>query len=197
VTESILNLPTWIITRTLGLTSYFLLFLGVASGVLFSMPIWKVKTKKRILNLHNLSNWSGLSFGLLHALILIIDSYLPFTWFELSVPFTSANEPFWNGLGTVAIYGLILVLVTTDLRNRIGRNLWRTVHLLAYPIFVITLIHGISVGTDIRLDWIKGLYWITFGVIVLLTIMRIYYFSDRNTNGSSMIPKDGRPTSKR
>ncbi|WP_207953200.1 hypothetical protein [Paenibacillus agricola] len=51
-----------------------------------------------------MSNWSGLSFGLLHALVLIIDSY----------PFTAANEPFWNGLGTISIYGLILVLVTTD-----------------------------------------------------------------------------------
>lgn len=172
--EWILHLPTWMMTRVLGIASYIFLFFGVTSGIVYSMYKGKPLFKKKLSLFHTISNWLGLTLGLLHAMILIIDTFLPFTWAELLVPFGAGNEPFFNGSGTLALYGIFIIIFSTDLRNNIGRKIWRSIHLFAYPVFTLALIHGIGVGTDIRLDWIQALYWITAVIVILLTAVKIY-----------------------
>ncbi|RYM04659.1 hypothetical protein EWH99_09635 [Sporolactobacillus sp. THM7-7] len=113
------TVPTWLITRTLGITAYLLLFFGICLGLLYGMPIWKDKQNTRlwIKNIHFLANTSGVFLAAIHPMLLVIDPYLPFRWTELIVPFTAPHEPFLYGLGTLTLYGLLFIIITTDLKK--------------------------------------------------------------------------------
>ncbi|MGP7816570.1 hypothetical protein [Niallia sp. 01092] len=103
--------PTWLITRTLGITAYLLLFFGICLGIFYGMPIWKGKQKQRshIMSLHFFANTCGVFIGALHPMLLVIDAYVTFSWTQLLIPFTAPKEPFLYGLGTITLYGLLFV----------------------------------------------------------------------------------------
>lgn len=169
----ILELPTWQLIRGTGLASYFLLFLGMGLGVLYSFPQIKGKTKANMYQAHTLLTNSAMLLGLLHSMILVIDTYMPFSWGELLVPFTAANHPILNGLGTIAAYGMLLIIFSSDFRQKISKKLWKALHFLAYPTYIVTLIHGMGTGTDTSLPWVKALYISSCSILLLLLIGRM------------------------
>jgi len=70
-----------------------------------------------------------------------------------------------NGFGTIAIYGLLVLLFTSDAS-------FGTRHLFAYPLFILMLTHGLLLGTDTKLDAMKLMYATTLIVVMLLTLAR-------------------------
>lgn len=180
MTAWVLGLPTWEMIRFCGLLSYFMLFVGVSLGILYSMPGWSPKTKGRLYKLHSAATIASMFIGIFHAMLLVVDTYMPFSWSELLLPFTASHAPLLNGLGTVAAYGLIVIILTTDLRNKLSRKVWRAVHIGAYPAFVMALIHGMGGGTDTKEGWIFLLYVCTFTVVTILLIVRAFQGGKRN-----------------
>ncbi|CAM3044350.1 ferric reductase [Paenibacillus sediminis] len=189
MTEILLHLPTWIIIRGLGLMSYCLLFLGIVLGILYGMPFIKGKSKGSMYKWHMRMTWSGFIAGMLHGLILIIDLYSPFHWKEIMIPFAAHHHPILSGLGTLSLYGMLIVLFTTDLRGIISRKIWLVIHLLSYPIFVMTIIHGIFLGSDTRLGVVKMIYLGTGSAVILITLAR---FISRGNTRSKMQPARAR-----
>jgi sulfoxide reductase heme-binding subunit YedZ len=51
-------------------------------------------------------------------------------------------------------YLLAAVEVTSLLRRRIPKALWRRVHMLSFPLFVSATVHGLSAGTDSRVPMV-------------------------------------------
>ncbi len=170
----ITHLPTWEIIRILGITSYLLLFVGVSLGILYGMPLWKGKQKAQVYKIHSLATIGGTFGGVLHAIFLTIDTYAPFSWKEILIPFTAEDQPFWNGLGTIALYGVLIIILSTDLRNKLKKKLWFAIHLCSYPMFVIALIHGLGSGTDTKLLPVYLMYTVTCGIVLLLVIIRSF-----------------------
>jgi sulfoxide reductase heme-binding subunit YedZ len=168
----VLHCPTWPLIRMLGLASYAMLFLGVALGIGYGFPGLGDSSKRAVYRLHAVATWLAFLTGLLHGMLLYVDTYQPFEWREVFVPFRAANEPFGNGIGTIALYGIILLLLTTDLRHRLGRKLWLGLHLMAYPVFGLALLHGLLTGTDLRLPAGKLLYESIGGIVVGLALLR-------------------------
>jgi sulfoxide reductase heme-binding subunit YedZ len=48
------------------------------------------------------------------------------------------------------MYMLAPVELTSLLRRRIAKSVWRRVHMLSFPLFVSSTIHGLSAGTDAK-----------------------------------------------
>jgi DMSO/TMAO reductase YedYZ heme-binding membrane subunit len=48
-----------------------------------------------------------------------------------------------NTVGAVGLYGLLIVIVTSIFRLRMARPLWKKLHLLVFPAFVLMFIHGV------------------------------------------------------
>jgi methionine sulfoxide reductase heme-binding subunit len=172
LSQLVLSLPTWTLIRVSGILAYLFLFAGMSLGILYSFPQWKGSIKASLMKSHTFANNAGTLLALLHAVILIIDIYMPFQWSELLIPFSAAHKPLWNGLGTLAAYGLLLLIFTTDIRNKMKRKVWRVIHLLSYPIFIMVLLHGIFTGTDTANVWIKDMYLYSTSILVLLTLIR-------------------------
>jgi len=75
-------------------------------------------------------------------------------------------------LGSLAFYGLLIVLLTSDFRILLPRRLWLALHMLAYPVFFLSLIHGIFNGTDTRSPLVFGAYIATAAALLAVTFYR-------------------------
>ncbi|CAM4509159.1 ferric reductase-like transmembrane domain-containing protein [Paenibacillus xylanexedens] len=165
-------LPTWSIIRISGIAAYVLLFVGVFLGIAQGMPMAKGKPKAAMFKWHTRTTWLAFGLGLVHALTLYIDHYSPFSWGELLIPFTASVHPIGSGLGTLAFYGLVIVLLSSDLRNKLGRKWWFMFHMLSYPVFIGLLVHGMVTGTDSGNIIMRMIYVFTGLSILGITVLR-------------------------
>ncbi|AFS71820.1 MULTISPECIES: ferric reductase-like transmembrane domain-containing protein [Exiguobacterium] len=139
---------TWTMIRLSGLTGHFFLTLSVLAGLLGSFPQLK-KQKARLHNVHLYSGWAGLLAIVLHATLIVVDTYAPLTLLEILIPGKASYEPLWNAFGTISLYLFGFVLVTSDfLKETLGKTLWKLTHWLVLPAWGLMTLHGIFIGTD-------------------------------------------------
>ena len=72
--------------------------------------------------------------GIVALLLLtaVLDTYVHIPLAAGIIPFASGYERLWLGLGAISLDLMIAMIVTSLLRGRLNRILWRAVHLLAY-----------------------------------------------------------------
>lgn len=71
------------------------------------------------------------------------------------MPFLGTYRPLWQGLGTVAFDLLIVVIVTSLLRHRLGLRVFRALHWTTYLLWPIALAHALGNGTDTGDLWFQ------------------------------------------
>ena len=140
----------WYFIRATGSVAYLLLYLAVITG-LYSQVRKKRKQKVNgTLFLHeSLSNWA-LILTIAHMGLLLIDSFFKFTWKELLIPFYTSYQPFSMTLGVLAFYFLIVTIVTSKARKKIGYQRWRKLHALNPFLYIFVTVHGLLSGTDFQ-----------------------------------------------
>ncbi len=164
---------TWTVIKASGFTAYLLLFVSVSLGMLARHPSMAARYRSSLLSLHQWSGWFGFLFSLLHALVLLIDAYVPFTLYEVILPFASHFEPLGAGMGTLAFYAFAALLITSDLIKQVGRTWWRLIHYAAFPGFFLMLIHGIATGSDSGTPWANLLYVFTGSMFAGILLFRL------------------------
>ncbi|RIE00871.1 ferric reductase-like transmembrane domain-containing protein [Cohnella faecalis] len=148
MTDWLMQLPTWVITRVAGLSAFYLLTIGVVSGIFCGSPGIKGVWKARIFRFHSWTQGFGLIVAIAHVIVLAIDRYAKFDWITLIIPFSAPQHRLEYGLGSLAMYGLLAILLTSDFRGLLANRIWKTIHMTAYPVFFLALIHGLFSGTD-------------------------------------------------
>lgn len=145
----------WYASRATGVVSLLLLSAVVVFGVLVNrqghlpgLPRFAVTGLHRNLAL------LGVVFVVVHIMTAVFDSYVSIRLVAAIIPFTSSYEPFWLGLGAVAVDLLVAVIVTSLLRARIAPRLWRAVHWLAYAIYPVVVVHSIGSSRDLQGGWL-------------------------------------------
>jgi predicted ferric reductase len=161
----------WYVTRASGLTAYFLLWLSMAWGLAIpSRIVQPVLEGTFTYDFHEYLSLLSLGFVLLHVLVLMLDKYLPFNLIQILIPFTDTYRPFWVGLGIIGFYMFLLVTFTFYLRQRIGMQMFRAIHVLSLIGYLGTTLHGLFAGTDSALPIARLLYAATFLVVIFLTV---------------------------
>lgn len=160
----------WHLIRATGTISYLLLYLSVMIGLY--TQVQKMRKQKMTVPLifhEALSNWTFfLTIG--HVVITLIDKYMSFQWFEVLIPFQTDYQRVPMALGILALYFLILTMVTSKARKKIGYQVFRKIHALNPILYVFTTIHGLMMGSDFQgtvLAAVNILPFIIFGVILL------------------------------
>ena len=148
----------WYMIRSTGIVALILLTVTTVLGLLSAA---RVRTRRwpafAQVELHKRATLLALVFLGLHVLTAVIDSYVHVGLLAVVVPFTSSYQPFWTGLGTVAVDLLIAVAVSSALRQRIAPDLWRRLHWLAYGCWPFAMAHALGTGTDAARLWMDAI----------------------------------------
>lgn len=145
----------WYASRATGAVTLVLFTAAVALGILTAgraglggLP------RAGLQRLHRALSLVAMAFLAVHIVTAIVDGYVDITWWDVVVPFAAGYDPFWVGLGTVAVDLLLAIGLTSALRRHLPLPVWRGVHLGAYAMWPMALLHGWGVaGGDGQQTW--------------------------------------------
>ena len=163
----------WYTARAAGVVAYALLTSGVLVGVLLGgrarlrrWPAFALTDVHRFLSL-----LAGAFIGV-HVAALLLDRYAHVSIATVVVPGASSYRPFWLALGTIAFELLLAVSLSNLLRKRLGHV--RSPHPLPHVgVWIAATAHGIGAGTDSGAGWLRVLYVVSVGSVVLATVWRV------------------------
>jgi hypothetical protein len=164
----------WYVARSGGVVAWILLAASVLWGLALSTKaLGKRPHPSWLLDLHRFLGGLALVFTGIHVGALVLDSYVSFGLLQVLVPFTGSYRPEAVAWGVVGLYLLLAVEVTSLLRPRIPKHVWRRVHLASFGLFAVSTLHGLQAGTD---GGNQLLRWAMVGAttaVVALTALRI------------------------
>lgn len=161
----------WYVTRSAGLTGYFLTWLSMVWGFAVSTKIFNpVVDPSYSYDFHEHLSLLGLGFVVVHVVVLLLDHYLPFNLIQILIPFTDTYRPLWVGIGIISLYVMLTVTVTFYLRKQLGMPFFRAVHTLSIFAYLGATLHGLFAGTDSALWVTRWLYLLTFLVVLFMTV---------------------------
>lgn len=166
----------WLISRASGLIAFALLSAAVILGLLMSTKSANRWLPPRIsYELHGTLSVLSLVFLALHGGALLFDGFFSFTPLSLLVPFASPYKPLWVGLGVIAGWATAAVSASVRFRKQMGYARWRRLHYLSFVAYVLSLIHGMTSGSDTSLPLVQALYLGSAGTIATLLMVRILF----------------------
>jgi predicted ferric reductase len=146
---SLLDLCSYLGLGAVGAASVNLLL-----GMLMSLRYSPVRHwPHRHINVFALHQWTAyiaVALTLTHPLVLLFVTSPHFRVYDIVWPVSSPLQPLVNLTGAVALYLLVLVFVSSLLRTRIGRPLWRNLHYLVFPAAVLIFIHSILTDPNLK-----------------------------------------------
>ncbi|MDQ6606519.1 MAG: ferric reductase-like transmembrane domain-containing protein [Actinomycetota bacterium] len=165
----------WYLTRATGAVSLLLLTAVVVLGVLGSLrfgaaPRWP---RFAVDSLHRDLSLLAIGLLVLHVITSVLDSFAPISIVEAVVPFTGTYRPLWLGLGALAFDFMIVLVLTSLVRRRLGYGAWRAIHWLAYASWPIAVLHGLGTGSDTKQVWMLALTVACVAAMVIAILVRI------------------------
>jgi DMSO/TMAO reductase YedYZ heme-binding membrane subunit len=88
-----------------------------------------------------------------HVTTAVMDTYVDIRWWQALSPVGATYKPLWLGLGSLAFDVMLLVVLTSLLRHRMGQRSWHAVHVLGYLSWPLALAHSVGIGTDATSAW--------------------------------------------
>lgn len=170
----------WIWLRAAGIGAYVALFLSVVWGLISSTSLVTKRVSKPTGNhFHAVVASTGLALLALHIVLLVMHEYMPFGVLDVLVPMRDSFRPVAIAFGIVAMYMMVIVIVSSWAKKRLSKNLWRGIHLLAVPAFMLSLLHGVWAGSDTQRPWMVAMYAASGLVVLLLVLVRAFTFGYR------------------
>jgi predicted ferric reductase len=164
----------WYTARATGEVSLVLLTATLVLGALVATRVGGDAVGRFEINeLHRSVSVLAILFVALHVTVTVIDSYVPIGLFSALVPLTSSYRRLPVALGTIAIDLMLLIWVTSLLKDRIRFATWRTIHWLSWLCFFIAALHGFVTGSDARRPWSIALTASCVGLVVLAGAWRL------------------------
>jgi sulfoxide reductase heme-binding subunit YedZ len=141
----------WYISRATGVVALLLLTAVMVLGILINrqgrlpgLPRFAVTSLHRNLSL------MAVVFIVIHVVTAVLDGFVSIPLISSVVPFTSGYEGFWLGLGAISLDLMLALIVTSLVRGRLSRRVWKAVHWLAYASWPIAFAHSIGSSSDLQ-----------------------------------------------
>lgn len=160
---------SWHLVRSSGIVAYALLLASIVWGLFISAQFVKDWSPGSVsMTVHSTISWLALVMGLLHALLLLFDSYFTYTLGDLFIPFIGPYRPEAVGLGTLAFWGIVIVTLSFPFKKRLGHTTWKRLHYVSYATFVLISLHGLFAGTE---GTILGFRLLVSGGMLLVVLL--------------------------
>lgn len=183
-----------------GLVAMVLLTINILLGLLLSARYNTVRDwphrKLPVFDIHNWTAYTALALIVLHPVLLLFSETAHFRLVDVLVPIRSPHQTLYNNLGALAFYGVLLVVVTSYFRSRLGSRLWKKLHYVSYAAAAFLFIHGVMIDPDLKErapDYFDGEKVLVEGcalLIIAATIWRIRYQPRKRSVGPSVSKAD-------
>jgi predicted ferric reductase len=164
----------WFAARGAGIVSLLLSTAVVCLGLLTAMrwqrPGWP---KFLTVALHRQVALLSVVFVAVHVAAAVFDPFASLGVVAALVPLASSYRPIPVALGVVSLYLLTAVIVTSLLRDRIGRRVWRAVHWAAYAAWPLAVVHSLYAGSDAFATWMIAIVAGCVGSVLIALALRI------------------------
>jgi methionine sulfoxide reductase heme-binding subunit len=164
----------WYASRATGVVALLLLTAVLVLGILVNrqgrlpgLPRFAVTS------LHRNFSLLAVAFIAIHVVTAVLDTYVSIPVSAGVIPFASGYERLWLGLGAIAFDLMLAMIITSLLRGRLNRTLWRAVHLLAYASWPVALAHSFGSSRDLQHGWMLGLGIACVVVVAIAIIWRL------------------------
>lgn len=191
---SFIELSTYMGLLATGvLTLNFLLGIMISSGY-SRHTYWKRLPNSiqqwNLINIHNWTAYIALVLILAHPLLLLFDSQTKFSIIDIFYPINTPQEKWMIALGTISMYALAVVIVTTrkKIKKSIGFRTWKNVHLISYGTALLFLVHGMMIDPKLSnrkvdlLDAEKLVSEICLLLIIVASFLRYRFYLQKKAN---------------
>ena len=183
----------WYLLRSSGIVALLFLAASVALGVSgiarLVGPRWNRFVSTAV---HRNIALLGMGFLALHGVTAVLDKWVIMGWLGLVVPFQSGYRPLAVGLGVIAGDILILVTLTSLVRDRMSYTAWRLVHLLTWMLLPLSVLHTLLGGSD-SLSKVWGLAAVGLASAVMLLALGVRLTVGRRDHYPDALPAGMRP----
>lgn len=164
----------WALGRGTGIVALVLLTVSLCLGVVVrSRRTFGGLPRYGVTAVHRTASLTATGLVVAHVLTLLLDPQAGLRLTDLVVPFAGAFRPFWLGLGTLGLELIVLVTLSGLLRKRIGERVFHALHLLAYALWPVALVHALGTGTDAGRPWMLGLSGLCLAAVAGVSWWRI------------------------
>ncbi|NOX61808.1 MAG: hypothetical protein GXP42_07665 [Chloroflexi bacterium] len=173
LTDIAVQKAPWHLARVSGVVAYILLWLSTALGLSITNRLARAwPGGPTAFDLHQFTSLLALAFAGFHAVILLGDEYIGYTWAQILIPFAATGyKPVATAWGQIGLYLALIVTFSFYIRSRLGRRAWRFIHFSSFLLYGLITLHAILAGTDASA--LALLYIISIASILFLTIYRV------------------------
>ena len=158
----------WWVDRSAGLVSLALLTVVLALGVAsVGRPMRVSPVRAGAQAVHRQLSLAAVLLLALHVGTAVADGFVPLRVRDVVIPFAAQWKPLWVGLGALAVDLLVVLVVTSLLRSRLPRRVWRGVHVLAYALWPLAVAHALAIGSDAEAPSAR---WLGVGCVALVAV---------------------------
>ena len=168
------ELGWWLASRAAGIVALLCIAVSVGIGLAMAGRVSRRPGLARtLLGVHRQTALAGLVAIAVHGITLLGDRFLSPSIGDIVLPFTSAHEPLWTGLGVTGGWLAAVLGLSFWARERIGPGLWRRLHRATVLVYVLSVAHTLGAGTDAAEPWMRVLLVATGAPILFLFVMRV------------------------
>ena len=188
----------WYASRATGVVALLLLTAVLVLGMLVNrqgrlpgLPRFAVTS------LHRNFSLLAVAFVAVHVLTAVADTYVHIPLLSSVIPFASGYERFWLGLGAISFDLMLALIITSLLRGRLNRILWRAIHLLAYLCWPVAFAHSIGSSADMQHGWLLDLALACAAALAAALIWRLATAArqlPRAARVAALLPQQGPDT---
>jgi predicted ferric reductase len=146
---SLLDLCSYLGLGAVGCAAVNLL-LGMLMALRYSSKRYWPHRHINLFALHQWTAYATVALTLSHPVVLLFVKSPHFRVYDIVWPVDSPLQPLINLAGAGALYLLVLVFVSSLLRTRLGRPLWRNLHYLVFPAAVLIFLHSILTDPNLK-----------------------------------------------
>jgi glycine betaine catabolism B len=135
------------------------LMLGMLLGSKYDPVVSWPHRQLPLFKIHNILGYLTLALALAHPAMLLLADGQGFGLLQILLPVVAPKQPFENALGALALYGTIVIVITSYFRKRMTFRRWKAIHYSNYLTVLTFIFHSLLTNPNLddkQVDFTDG-----------------------------------------